>query len=88
VFYFSAMEIIDIIIIVGVVLFVLPRLLRMLLPMIFQRVMNKAQQQAQGQQNYQQTRRPDGRVHVDYAPKTKSQIPDSEGDFIDYEEIK
>jgi hypothetical protein len=57
--------------------------------MLFQKVVNKAQQQAGQQQYYQsETRKPDNRVHVDYAPKKKGAIPDSEGDFIDYEEIK
>lgn len=64
-------------------------LIRLLLPMAFQSLVNKAQQ---GQQNYsntnKQSRSAEGSVRVDKAPKTKSAIPDSEGDYIDYEEIK
>ena len=51
--------------------------------------MNKAQQQQNHQQNYTQNTNPNGKVKVDYIPQTpKGKIPDSEGDFIDYEEIK
>ena len=76
--------------VIGVLIYYVARMLiRMLLPMLFQSLVNKAQQQQGGRSsNYQRTNQPDGRVKVDYAPKTKSQIPDSEGDFIDYEEIK
>lgn len=65
-------------------------LIRLLLPMAFQSLVNKAQQQ--GQQHYSntnnQSRSTEGSVRVDKAPKTKSAIPDTEGDYIDYEEIK
>jgi hypothetical protein len=54
--------------------------------MLFQSVVNKAQQQAQ--QQYRRPNQPEGKVKVDYIPTTKSSIPDSEGDFVDYEEIK
>jgi hypothetical protein len=59
--------------------------------MLFNSVITKAQEQArQQQQNYQQQQqpRPDGRVRVDYKPEAKSAVPDSEGEFVDYEEIK
>ncbi len=82
------MEFIEFIIVAGFVLYLVRVLLRLLLPMIFQGLVNKAQQGQGQQRSYQQSTRADGRVRVDYAPKTKSQIPDSEGDFIDYEEIK
>ncbi|WP_448702307.1 DUF4834 family protein [Mucilaginibacter sp. AW1-3] len=86
------MEIIDFIIIAGLALYLVPILFRVVIRLFLQRLVSKAQQHGQQnyQQNYQQsTSRPaDGRVKVDYAPKVKSQIPDSEGDFIDYEEIK
>jgi len=82
------MEIVDFIIGAVLVLYIVRLLLRMFSRMLLNGLVNKAQQQ--GQRNYQQStgRQADGRVKVDYAPKTKSQIPDSEGDFIDYEEIK
>jgi hypothetical protein len=81
------MEFIEFIVTAIFVLYVIRMLIRLLLPMLFQRVVNKAQQQS-GQQQYYQSRKPDNKVHVDYAPQKKSAIPDSEGDFIDYEEIK
>ncbi len=68
-------------------LYIIRSLVRILLPMLFNSVINKAQQQARQQQNYQQPK-PDGRVRVDYKPDAKSSVPDSEGEFVDYEEIK
>jgi len=71
------------------VLYIIRALVRLLLPMLFQNVMNKAQQQAQQhQQQYQQQRPPEGKIKVDYIPETKKSVPDSEGDFVDYEEVK
>jgi len=65
-------------------------IIRIVMPMLFQKVMNKAQQHQQNyQQNYNRTNQRAEGVKVDYIPQTpKSKIPDSEGDFIDYEEIK
>jgi len=55
---------------------------------LFESVVNKAQQQAQQQQR-QSSKRPDGTIKVDYIPKGKrSTVPDSEGEFVDYEEVK
>lgn len=71
------------------VLYIIRALVRLLLPMLFQNLMNKAQQQGQGQQQYRSNpRQPEGKVKVDYIPQTKKSVPDSEGDFIDYEEVK
>lgn len=67
------------------VLYIIRSLVRLILPMLFQSLVNKAQQQ---NQQYQSPKQPEGKVKVDYIPKTKSQVPDSEGDFVDYEEIK
>jgi hypothetical protein len=72
-------------------LYIIRALARMFLPMLFQSVIRKAQEQQNGaQQNYQQQQpRPDGRVKVDYMPEgKKSQVPDTEGEFVEYEEIK
>ena len=71
------------------ILYILRYLVKMLLPAIFRSVINTAQQQAGHQQNYQQTKKSDGRVKVDYIPEgQKSKVRDSEGEFVDYEEIK
>jgi hypothetical protein len=74
------------------ILWVIKALVRFLLPMLFQSVVNKAQDQYQNQQrNYQgqSQPKPDGKVKVDYIPENNKPIlPDSEGEFIDYEEIK
>ncbi len=71
------------------VLYIVRSLARIFLPMLFQSVINKAAQQA-GQQNYREPQRPrEGAIKIDHMPeKKKSSVPDSEGDFVDYEEIK
>ena len=81
------MEFINFLLIAILVLYIIRSLARILLPMLFQSLVNKAQQQGQ-QQQYRSQKQPDGKVKVDYIPNNKSQVPDSEGDFIDYEEIK
>jgi hypothetical protein len=68
------------------VLYIIRSLVRLLLPMLFQSLVNKAQQQ--NQQQYHKSSQPEGKIKVDYMPKTKSSVPDSEGEFVDYEEIK
>ncbi|MBB5396294.1 DUF4834 family protein [Mucilaginibacter sp. AK015] len=72
-------------------LYIIRSLVRIFLPMLFNSVINKAQEQArQQQQDYYQQQQPkaDGRIRVDYKPDAKSSVPDSEGEFVDYEEIK
>ena len=73
-------------------LYVVRLLFRFLVPLLFQSLVNKAQQ---GQQNYTRpnqsnSNNPTGRVKIDYIPEeaTKSKVPDTEGDFVEYEEIK
>jgi hypothetical protein len=56
--------------------------------MLFQSFVNKAQQQQNGQHQYREQRQPEGKVKVVHIPEKKSSIPDSEGDFVDYEDIK
>jgi hypothetical protein len=68
------------------ILYIIRSIVRLLLPMLFQSVVNKAQEGQQ--QQYRSQRPPEGKVKVDYIPEKKSSIPDSEGDFIDYEELK
>lgn len=68
------------------VLYIIRSLVRLLLPMLFQSFVNKAQEQ--NQQQYRSQRPPEGKIKVDYIPEAKKQVPDSEGDFVDYEEIK
>jgi hypothetical protein len=80
------MEFIRFLFIAILVLYIIRSLARLLLPMLFQSVVNKAQEGQQ--QQYRNQKAPEGKVKVDYIPEKKSSIPDSEGDFIDYEELK
>jgi hypothetical protein len=80
------MEFLRFLFIAILVLYIIRAAARLLLPMLFQSVVNKAQQ---GQQQQYQQKKPEGRITVDYIPeKPKNKIPDSAGDFIDYEEVK
>ena len=70
------------------VLYIIRSLARIFLPMLFQSVVNKAQQQQNPRQNYSSNAKSD-KIKVDYIPKSnKGTVPDSEGEFVDYEEIK
>jgi hypothetical protein len=82
------MEFLDFLFITIVVLYIIRSLARILLPMFFQSAVNKAQQQQSRQQNYNANTKP-GKIKVDYIPQSKKgSVPDSEGEFVDYEEIK
>ncbi|HVW94750.1 MAG TPA: DUF4834 family protein [Mucilaginibacter sp.] len=71
------------------ILYIIRAIVRFLLPMLFQSVVNKAQEQQQQQRNYSSRSKPDAKVKVDYIPENqKPKVPDTEGEFIDYEEIK
>jgi len=67
-------------------LYIIRSLVRIFLPMLFQGMIKRAQQ---GQQQQQRPDRSNGKMSFDYIPPSKkTSIPDSEGEFIDYEEIK
>lgn len=70
--------------------YIIRSIIRLVLPMLFQSVVNKAQQGGQQQQHNYRAQEPTGRIKVEYIPEqTKKQhIPDSEGEFISYEEVK
>ena len=93
------MEFIDFLIGCIIVYYILKAILRYLLPVMFEKAVNRAQQQqqqyhqtgGQQQQYYNRATGTSDKVKVDYVPpqpKRKGSIPDSEGDFIDYEEVK
>jgi len=69
------------------VLYIIRSVVKLLLPMLFNSMLNKVQQ---SQQQYQQRpKQPEEQIKVDFIPPgKKNAVPDSEGDFIDYEEVK
>ena len=96
-------EFIDFLIIVIVIYYIAKALFRIFVPVLFENAVNKAQQQQQQrqqqyrapnnqqQQHYTRASTSQGKIKVDYVPpktKKKGSIPDSAGDFIDYEEVK
>jgi len=73
------------------ILYIVRAIIRWALPMLFQSMVNKAQQHQQQQTNYKSTQQqPTGHIKVDYVPedRKKGKFPDSEGEFVDYEEVK
>ena len=78
-------RLLDFLLLAIVVLYIIKAIARFLLPMLFQSVVNKAHHQ----QNYRTETKADPKVKVDYIPEgQKNKVPDSEGEFIDFEEIK
>lgn len=71
------------------VLYIVRSLARIFLPMLFQNMVNKAQQQHNQQYQQQRPKQTESKVRVDYVPPAqKNTVPDNEGDFVDYEEVK
>jgi hypothetical protein len=88
------MEFLDFLFFAILALYIIRSLARIILPRIFQNVMNKAQQQHSQQRNYNTNANTGnntntGNLKVDYMPQPKKgSVPDTEGEFVDYEEIK
>lgn len=65
---------------------------RWLFSLLFTSTASNVNQQYYKQQQQQQSQRQsprEGTIKIDHIPPTpKSSVPDSEGDFVDYEEIK
>jgi len=73
------------------ILYMLRMLGRLLLPALFRGMVNKAQGQQSNSTQDRADRRPkEGTVKVDYIPPNvyKSAVPDTEGEFVRYEEVK
>jgi hypothetical protein len=71
------------------VLWLIRTLARIFLPMLFQSMVNKATQQNNQQFQQQRPKPTESKVKVDFVPPgPKNTIPDNEGDFVDYEEVK
>jgi hypothetical protein len=73
------------------ILYMLRMLGRLLLPALFRGVINKAQTQQNNSTQNRADRRPkEGTVKVDFIPPDayKSAVPDTEGEFVKYEEVK
>ncbi|MGV8877521.1 MAG: DUF4834 domain-containing protein [Sphingobacteriaceae bacterium] len=70
--------------------YIIRTLVRIFLPMLFQGMMKKTQQQGAPQNRSQPYhKRQEGAIKVEYMPPTvKSAVPDSEGEFVEYEELK
>jgi len=96
-------ELLDFLLFAILIYYIIRAVLRFLVPVLFEKAVNRAQQQQQqyrqpgGQQryydqsSYNQNVNTSEKVKVDYVPphpKKKGSVPDSEGEFIDYEEIK
>ncbi|HEY0175594.1 MAG TPA: DUF4834 family protein [Pedobacter sp.] len=71
------------------ILWIIRVLLRLVFPMVLKSIFGSMQQQQSGQSNYQQTRKPEGAITIDYVPpQPKHGNADKLGDFVEYEEVK
>jgi flagellar basal body-associated protein FliL len=73
------------------IVLVLRALARLFMPFMVTEVMKKAQRNMQDQYRRQQPTQREGEIYVDYAPpkpKKKFSFTKTDGDFVDYEEIK
>lgn len=72
------------------ILFIIFYAIMLLGRLFLKRMVKRAQQQYNGnrQQGQQKNRRKEGETYVQYKPQEKKHIPNDEGDYIDYEEIK
>ncbi len=72
------------------IVLILRQLSRLFMPFMVSEVVKKAQRNMNDQQRHQKSHR-EGEIHVDYAPpkaKKRFSFTKTEGDFVDYEEIK
>ncbi len=79
------------ILILILIILVLRSLSRLLMPFMVSEVMKKAQRNMNEQYRRQQQTQREGDIHVDYTPpkaKKRFSFTKTEGDFVDYEEIK
>jgi len=79
------------IIILALIFYVLPKLIKWALKGFIVTQVNKVQQDMQQQQKaYESQRRPEGEIDVDYSSKNKGKKSENfgGGDYVDYEEVK
>lgn len=79
------------IIILALIFYVLPKLIKWALKGFIVTQVNKVQHDMRQQQkNYQSQQRREGEIEVDYSPKNKAKKPENfgGGDYVDYEEVK
>ena len=79
------------IIILALIFYVLPKLIKWALKGFIVTQVNKVQQDMRQQQKtYQSQQRREGEIDVDYSPKNKGKKSESfgGGDYVDYEEVK
>ena len=79
------------IIILALIFYVLPKLIKWALKGFIVTQVNKVQQDMRQQQKtYQSQQRREGEIEVDYNPKSKGKNSENfgGGDYVDYEEVK
>ena len=62
---------------------------RFLLPILLKKMVERAAHNMANQQNFSKERmKKEGEINVDYVPKKGKKIDDSDGEYVDYVEIK
>ena len=69
--------------------FVFKIVARFLLPILLKKMVERAAHNMANQQNFSKERmKKEGEINVDYVPKKGKKIDDSDGEYVDYIEIK
>ncbi len=69
--------------------FVFKMVARFLLPILLKKMVERAAHNMANQQNFSKERmRKEGEINVDYVPKKGKKMDDSDGEYVDYVEIK
>jgi hypothetical protein len=87
------MEFLDFLFFAILAFYIIRSIARVVLPIVFQNIVNKSNASAGAPTNGRQPRYNSNvksdKIKVDYIPKSnKNTVPDSEGEFVDYEEVK
>ena len=69
--------------------FVFKMVARFLLPILLKKMVERAAHNMANQQNFSKERmKKEGEINVDYVPKKGKKMDDSDGEYVDYVEIK
>ncbi|MDP2423643.1 MAG: hypothetical protein U1C46_01020 [Bacteroidales bacterium] len=77
-----------------IVILVLYLLSRFIFPVVVPRLLrylfNRQQRQQAGYKGHQTHAKPEGEISIDYVPKQKktTHVPDNQGEYIEFEEVK
>lgn len=83
-------QFIRILLIIGIIYFIIWIITKRIFPFLLKKFINKMNNPSIDGQNqfYDNKRKKEGEVTIDYAPKKEKKIDKNNGNYIDYEEVK